>query len=198
MNSLKINLGVRQFAHALNRANLFAHFAAVRAYIGCAALMFAFAPAFARADNASDAAKDPAYQQMKRLVGGVWHTGIGGGKVESRWKIGPDGVTLVGETIIGAGTPNEYHMNARFGWDPKAKQVYYLDAHGLDTVYFGHGSIEGKDTVLTFHAIVGDPGEFVFRTNYTSDDAYHAVLYDGSGDKQGKVIESFDWTRTSS
>jgi len=153
-----------------------------------------FVSAFA--DNASDAAKDPAYMQMKRLVGGTWRTKLGGGGVQSKWTMGPDGVTIIGETIIGVGTPNEYHMNSRFGWDPVAKQVYYLDAHGLDTVYFGHGSVDGNDTLLTFKALVGDPGEFVFRTSYTGDDSYHAVLYDGTGGKQGKTIETFDWVRS--
>jgi hypothetical protein len=58
----------------------------------------------ARADNATDAAKDPAFQQLKRLVGGVWRSKVEGTTVESRWKVGPDGVTLVGETIIAADT----------------------------------------------------------------------------------------------
>jgi hypothetical protein len=152
--------------------------------------------ATANVDNAADAAKDPAYAQIKRLVGGVWHSNAGGTKVESRWKLGPDGVTLVGETIIGPDTKTPFHMNARFGWDPKTKSVYYLDAHGLDTVYFGHASVDKEETVLSFDTLVGSDGAFVFRTNYTGKDSYHAILYDGTDGKQGKVIETFDWMRT--
>ncbi len=147
-------------------------------------------------NSAAEAAKDPAYIQVKRLVGGVWHSEVNGTTVEARWKTGPDGTTLLGETSLMQGGKEILHMHARFGWDPAKKQVYYLDAHGLDTVYFGHVSM-GKTVVnVDFKGLVGDPGEYMFQTEFTSDDAYAAKLYDATGGKQGKVVEQFTYTRT--
>jgi len=185
------NFGVRELARAYNCAKSFARALSISAIV--LATLFS---AFGYADNASDAAKDPAYLQMKRLVGGVWHTKVGNTTAESRWTYGPDGVTLIGETIVGPDSKTPFHMNARFGWDPKTKQMYYLDAHGLDTVYFGHGKVDGNDVVLSFKGLVGDPGSYIFRTNYTSEDSYHAVLYDDVNGKQGKAEETFDWVRS--
>lgn len=153
---------------------------------------------FAFADNAADAMKDPAYALMKKLVGGVWHTKVGDAEAESRWIVGPDGVSLIGETIIGPNTKSPYVMNARFGWDPATKSVYYLDAHGLDTVYFGHGSMDGDNVLLSFKGLVGDPGAYIFETSFTGDDSYNAILFDDAGGKKGKIEEQFAWTRSKS
>jgi hypothetical protein len=156
----------------------------------------ACAIAGAQDSSAVEAAKDPAYLQIKRLVGGVWHSGVNGAQVESRWKTGPDGVTLLGETVLTQGGKEIVHMHARFGWDPAAKHVYYLDAHGLDTVYFGHAVYNQDGVDMNFKGLVGDPGEYIFHTTFTSDDSYDAALYDGTGGKPGKVVEKYKWTRT--
>jgi len=147
-------------------------------------------------NSAAEAAKDPAYVQIKRLVGGVWHSETNGTTVESRWKTGPDGMTLLGETSLIQGGKEILHMHARFGWDPAKKHVYYLDAHGLDTVYFGHVEMGKTGLNIDFKGLVGDPGEYVFHTDFTSDDAYSAKLYDVTGGKHGKVVEQFTYTRT--
>ena len=149
------------------------------------------------AQNApSPMASEPAYAQMKKMMGGVWHTKVDKTDVESRWSYGPDGTSMLGETIIDPQGKTPFHLNARFGWDDAAKQIYYLDAHGLSTVYFGHVSQDGNDLVMTFKGIVGDPNDYVFRIAFDNDDAFHATLYSVKDGKQDKVVEQFAWTRT--
>jgi hypothetical protein len=87
-------------------------------------------------------------------------------------------------------------MSTRFGWDETEKKVYYLDSHGLDTVYLGHASMDGSDPVISFKGIVGDPMAFFFRTSFSGDDVYHATLYEAKDGKIGKVIEKFEWMRS--
>ena len=155
----------------------------------------------ARADTAADAMKDPAYKELSRLAGGTWTAGHSNMPVESHWRVGPDGVSLVCDTVVGKGSTKPFTMSARFGWDPATKQVYYLDAHMHDTVYFGHASMDGKAIVLKFGTLVGEvakgePSDYIFRCEFVSDDEYHAELYLVESGKQGKKLESFVWKRT--
>ena len=165
---------------------------------GISLLAFLAAASIASAQdaNATKAAKDPAYAQMKRLVGGVWHTGVESNTVESRWSYGPDGTTLMGETVLSMGGKKVLTMNARFGWDASAKQVYYLDAHGLDTVYFGHATAKGNTVQMEFKGLVGDPNAYIFQTSFDDDNSYDATLFMDVHGKPGKVVEKFKWTRT--
>ena len=110
-------------------------------------------------------------------------------------------MSLVCDTVVGKGSAKPFVMSARFGWDPTTKQVYYLDAHMHDTVYFGHASMDGKTIVLKFGTLVGEvakgePSDYIFRCEFASDDEYHAELYLVEGGKQGKKLESFVWKRT--
>ena len=138
---------------------------------------------------------DATYLQIKKMIGGTWHTKAGKMDVISHWNSGPDGTSLVAETIVDPHGKAPAHLNARFGWDAATSQIYYLDAHGLDTVYFGHVSMDDKDLVMKFKGIVGDPNEYVFRLKFTSDDAFHATLYNRK-DGKDEVVENFDWSRT--
>src|SRR5262249_30735046 len=101
-----------------------------------------------------------------------------------------------GETILTMGGKEVLHMHARFGWDAAAKKVYYLDAHGLDTVYFGHAVKDGDAVSLMFKGLVGDTGAYVFSTTFTDEDTYDATLYMDDKGKPGKVVEKFKWSRT--
>jgi hypothetical protein len=150
----------------------------------------------AQVSTAADAQKDPTYNQLKRLVGGVWHAKLEKVDVESTWKLGADGISLIGETLIGKDTKTPFTLMARFGWDPVAKQVYYLDAHGHDTVYFGHAAMEDKDVMIAFKTLVGSPSSFLFRSAFLTDDSYEATLYADDNGKRGKQIEQFVWVRT--
>ena len=146
----------------------------------------------------ADADKDPAYQQLKRIVGGTWSSKVGKMEVTAKWRFGSDGSSIMGDTTVAPGTKDEFRMNARFGWDPEKKQPYYLDCHGLDTIYFGHASLEGEDTLLTFKGLVGqgpDNGTYVFRIHWKGADSYHATLSYIAEGKEPKVVENFDWMR---
>jgi hypothetical protein len=139
---------------------------------------------------------DAAYLQIKKMIGGTWHTKAGKMDVISHWNAGPDGTSLVAETIVDPHGKSPAHLNARFGWDAATSQVYYLDAHGLDTIYFGHVSIDDKGLAMKFKGIVGDPNEYVFRLKFSGDDAFHATLYQHQEGKEDTVVENFDWSRT--
>src|SRR5262249_11338226 len=119
---------------------------------------------------------DGAYLQMKKMVGGVWHSKANGADVGSHCRFGAAGTSLLTDTIIDP-KGKLVHLMARFGWDAAAKQVYYLDAHGFDTVYFGHVTTDGKDLVMKFKGLVGDTGEYIFRITFTNDDEFHATLF---------------------
>jgi hypothetical protein len=164
--------------------------------IGLLSMVAVSAAALAQQATAPPIQSDSAYLAMKKMQGGVWHTKVNGTEVESRWTYGPDGTAMLGDTILDPHGKQPMHLMSRFGWDDAAKQVYYLDAHGLDTIYFGHVTTEGNDLVMKFKGIVGDPGEYLFRITFANDNAYHATLYMGEGGKQGKVVENFDWSRT--
>lgn len=144
--------------------------------------------------NDSPMSADAAYARIKNMVGGVWHTKVGNTDVESRWTCGPDGTSVMADTVVDPRGPNPVHLMARFGWDKAAKQIYYLDAHGVDVVYFGHLVKDGNDLVINFKGIVGDPNAYVFRLTFSGDDAFHATLR--TAGKQEKEVETFDWSRT--
>lgn len=155
----------------------------------------------AQQDTTADFTKDPAYKELMRLAGGTWKTGLGNMAVESHWQLAGDKTSLVCETVVGKGSPKPFVMNARLGWDPTAKQVYYLDAHMHDTVYFGHASLEGKEVVLRFGTLVGqvakgEPSNYAFHCQFVNDDEYNASLYLVEGGKETKKLESFVWKRT--
>ena len=160
-------------------------------------LLVALSSAALADDTKSAMANDPAYAVIKKMAGGVWHTKVGDAEVESHWTYGPDGTSLLADTIVDPHGKNPVHLMARFGWDAAAKQIYYLDAHGIDTIYFGHVSMDGKDVVMKFNGLVGDTGNnYVFRISFANDDAFQATLSTADGAKPGTVVEHFDWSRT--
>jgi len=165
-------------------------------FIGMLSLVALSTVAFAQ-DTKAALSNDAAYQVMKKMPGGVWHTKVNGTDVESHWTYGPDGASLLADTVVDPNGKVPVHLMARFGWDDATKQVYYLDAHGIDTVYFGHVIVDGKDVVMKFKGIVGDPGNnYIFRISFLNDDTFHATLSLADGDKEGKTVETFDWSRT--
>lgn len=155
----------------------------------------------AQQDTAAEFTKDPVYKELTRLAGGTWKTGHKEMPVESRWQLADDKASLVATTVVGKGSAKPFVMNARLGWDPTAKQVYYLDAHMHDTVYFGHASMEGKEIVIRFGTLVGqvskgEPSDYAFHCQFVNDDEYNATLYLVEGGKETKKLESFVWKRT--
>jgi hypothetical protein len=101
-------------------------------------------------------------------VGGKWRNT--GGQVELGYAWGPGGRTLRGSgTIFGA------PVEARYGWDPVKKQVFYLDFHGPERVFFGHARAEGGDVITEFRVLVGPNGAFRSKGKFAGD-TYEAQI----------------------
>jgi hypothetical protein len=118
---------------------------------------------------------DPAYQLAHTMVGGVWD-GLVAKKLKVEFRFHVDGQTgiIVGDGALNAGSPNPMPIRCSLGWDPAAKQIYYLDQHGAGTVYFGHVTRDGNALVFDFRGLVGDDGHYRSRqelsaNDYTSD-----------------------------
>ena len=114
-----------------------------------------------------DLASSPVYALAKTMVGGHWEGGLGG-KPTVRFQFHLDETGLiVGDGLVSFGPKSSMKIRSTLGWDPIAKQVYYLDQHGADTVYFGHVTREGNALVFDFNGLVGDPGHYRSREELT-------------------------------
>jgi hypothetical protein len=144
--------------------------------------------ALAAVQAASDsgiAGKSPVFDLCKNFLGGRWEGVVGKNvKVEFKFHMEDGGNKFVGIGTIAAGSKSPLSVHTSFGWDPDAKQVYYLDQHGYDTVYFGHVTRENNDFVVDFKALCGDTGHYLTRQTM-SKDSYEAVI---SYEKDGKWV----------
>ena len=138
---------------------------------------------------------DPALKRLEVLVGGRWETEQKGPTglpfAQNRFAWAPDGKSILGTAIIGQGTARPLHATVRIGWDPVAKQVYYLDAHGSETVYFGHVRWEGEVAVYRFKTLVGTPGEWEIRETFPDGNTLKSdfrKVVDGRPAEQGFTL----------
>jgi hypothetical protein len=76
-------------------------------------------------------------------------------------------------------------MNAKYGWDPKVKQTYYIDFHGSDTVYSGHIKWENNKLVVDFIGLIGDKGHWITYCTMPAKDQFEFNMYQ---DKGGKLV----------
>jgi hypothetical protein len=105
--------------------------------------------------------QDPAYQLAKTMVGGRWEGTVEqGAKVTFRFHVEPATGLIVADGSVSAGPGRTMPIRSSLGWDPDAKQMYYLDQHGVDTVYFGHVTREKDTLVFDFRALSGDSGHY--------------------------------------
>lgn len=106
---------------------------------------------------------DPAFQLGKQFLG-HW-TGTVGKSIPLvvDFREAEGGNKIVVDGTIGAGTDKAVSLHSSWGWDPDKKQVYYLDQHGYDTVYFGHVTRDGNALVTDFNGLVGDKGHYRSR-----------------------------------
>jgi hypothetical protein len=125
----------------------------------------------------------PVFQLCKTMVGGKWE-GVAGKntRIEFTFHFEDDGNKFVAVGQIGAGSAHPISVHSSYGWDAEKKQVYYLDQHGYDTVYFGHVTREGNDLVLDFKGLAGDAGHYASRA-VVSKDSYVVEM---STEKDGK------------
>lgn len=145
--------------------------------------------------NAAEPASDPAYKQLAQLVGGTWEHSSTNLQAEAKWTLAPDGVSLHGETTIKPKGGKTMHAIARFGWDPVAKRVYYLDAHDSETVFLGLVHNEGGVLHSRFRTVVGSPSEWSFKIKFDGPDQYTATLYPIRDGKVGEPMMAMEWNR---
>jgi hypothetical protein len=141
-------------------------------------LAIAPGPAGRAADSAP--AVDPVLKKLSNLVGGRWETPAKDAKTlpfaSTRWEWAQDHQALVGDGVLGQGTEHPVHGEARLGWDAVSKQVYYLDSHGSQVVYFGHVHLEGETMVYEFKTLVGAPSEWISREVFEDPNTLRAEM----------------------
>jgi hypothetical protein len=114
--------------------------------------------------DAGDPTRDPAWPVLKQLVGGAWEGTVGKNvKVRFKFSLQQNGRLFRADGLIDAGSLHPLVATASVGWDPDAKQLYYLDQHGYDTVYFGHVYKQGDDLIWDFNGLSGDKGHYQTR-----------------------------------
>jgi hypothetical protein len=125
--------------------------------------------------QAKDTPSDPAFQLAKTLVGGKWEGQVEDtAKVRFNFTLEEHGTKIVGHGLLMVPGKDPMPILTTLGWDADAKQTYYLDTHGHNTVYFGHVTRDGNDLVFDFKGLVGDSGhylatEHVGKNEYTSN-----------------------------
>lgn len=130
-------------------------------------------------------AEDPAFTLAKTMLGGTWHGIVGKDmKIQFKFSLHEGGKMIVGDGVLGVGSKHPITMRSALGWDPAAKQIYYLDQHGYDTVYYGHVTRVGSDLVFDFNALSGDTGHY--RTTQHFEPNHYTATMDY--EKDGKWI----------
>ncbi len=123
---------------------------------------------------------DPTFALVKQLVGGRWEGKSGPVKVTFRYALEQEGAMIGATGMIDDGK-NPKVVRVSFGWDPTAKQVYYLDQHGSDTVYFGHVTRKGSVLAFDFKGLSGDTGHYRFETTVGKDDSSSTMSMEQDG-----------------
>jgi len=133
---------------------------------------------------------DAAFKAMSRIVG-HWKGSIGKLVVEQNFQTSEGGKMIVGHGHV----EDVLDMESRFGWDAAAKQPYYLDMHGHDTVYYGHIRLEGDEIVTDFNGLVGDKGHYEAHAKFITPDEYESTLYSVKDGKKTKMMETIKLKR---
>jgi hypothetical protein len=121
------------------------------------------------------------FELVDKLIGN-WEGVVGKSmKVAYSFTEAQDGKTIVAHGVIGVGMKKPLTALATMGWDPVAKQVYYLDQHGSDTIYFGHVTREGDDLVFDFNALSGDTGHYRSHSHITADSYTNTMAEEDHG-----------------
>ncbi len=126
-----------------------------------------------------------ALDKMGSLVGGKWVGDFKDPKnapvVEMKYEWNAERTQIRSSgTIAGAA------VEARIGWDPGAKKLYYVDFHGPAQVYYGHYSVVGEQFVLDFKSIVGSAGTYRAKGAVPRGDSYESML---QAEKDGKYAD---------
>jgi hypothetical protein len=119
-------------------------------------------------------AEDPVLTKLTQIIGGTWtgevQTPNGPLIVEFKYRRHPDGKGIIGEGQIGKGSKAPIYVTSFLGWDPTAKQVYYLDTHGSESVFYGHVTMASDTFIFEFGPIGGDPKQWKATERFTDKD----------------------------
>lgn len=131
--------------------------------------------------------QDPAYQLAKTMVGGRWEGTVEqGAKVRFTFHVEPGTGLIIGDGSVIIDPTHSMKARVSLGWDASAKQMYYLDQHGADTVYFGHVTREGDALVYDFRGLSGDSGHYRSTEKFSADDYTSEMAVD----KNGKWVDA--------
>jgi len=135
--------------------------------------------------DANDIKQDPAFLKLSNLVGGTWVGNLGKMTVKFKFSLLEDGKMLEGKGTVFQGSKPVVNMDSKMGWDKDAKQTYYLDCHGHDTVYNGHVTLQGDRLVTDFVGLIGDKGHWISYATFPDKDKYEFEMFQ---DKDGKMV----------
>jgi len=104
------------------------------------------------------------FAEAKKMVGGVWH-GVVGDKipVRVRFTLEENGAVIDGTGTVGDPKKPILRMHSRIGIDRASHQVYYLDTHGSDSIYFGHVTLKDGQLIFDFQNISGGTAHWINR-----------------------------------
>lgn len=141
---------------------------------------------------------DPVMAKLAPLVGGIWINDDPKFVVENRFTWGFDNTVIRGRNILAKGTATEKHGDAYLGWDPAAKNVYYVDCHGGSEVFKGVVTAEGDEIIFDFATIVGAPATYRESLIFTGKDEYKFTIYAKQKDKMVPVVRMVMHRKTES
>jgi uncharacterized protein YndB with AHSA1/START domain len=149
--------------------------------IGCLSLL-AFAIDARGADEPAKKPLDPVLAKLEPLVGGVWINDNPGFVVENRFTWAFNNTVIQAHATLGKGSAHETYGAGYMGSDPIAKNVYYVDVHGGDSVLKGTVATAGDEFVFEFITIVGKPAKYRETMKFVSKDEYTFTIF---ADKNG-------------
>ena len=132
-----------------------------------------------------DTTTDPAFKTMSQLVGGNWVGTLGKMNIKFTFTFKEVGHLLEGEGTLKQADKVILNMDSKYGWDPAAKQTYYLDCHGYNTVYNGHITQKGEKLIVDFVGLIGDKGHWISYIEFPTKDTYKFDMFEV---KKGKLV----------
>ena len=118
------------------------------------------------------------FRAIARLTGGVWRGKLASGlPVELRFVQTERGKLIEGTGLVGDPGKPLLKIHTRIGLDTANNQIYYLDAHNTDTVYFGLVTTKSGMMVFDFHELTGGHGHYIADEQLDTPDNFSSTLY---------------------
>lgn len=171
--------GTRPYLHTSTLPHLHTLSRSLRMGAACASLLAAVATV-AQEKPASDGV----LARLSQFVGGEW---VSSAKLPSGQPVARFVHTMEydGKVLRSRGRVGSTPVESVIGWDPAAGKTYYLDRHGAETVYFGHGRLEGEELLFEFRSLTGKPSGWKSREKFLGKDSFQTVMTPAGG-QEGK------------